>query len=53
VAIDVVIGDVAVFSFPDVIGEPTDGEKIGRAIQLDAFVEGKAFARSDFVRDWL
>src|SRR6266705_6991689 len=51
VAIDVVVGDVAVFPFPDVIGKPADGEKVGRAIQLDAFVEGEAFARADFVRD--
>ena len=53
VTIDVVVGDVAVLLFPDVIGEPADGEKVGRAIQSDAFVEGKAFARADFVRNGL
>src|SRR5882672_131888 len=51
VTIDVVVGDVAVFLLADIIGEPADGEKVGRAIKLDAFVEGKAFAGADFVRD--
>src|SRR5205814_4173412 len=51
VTIDIVVGDVAVFFFAVVIGERADGGVVGRAIKLNAFVGGKAFARADVVRD--
>src|SRR5262249_51162807 len=53
VAIDIVIGDVAVLFFANVIGEPAGGEKIWRAIELHAVVEGETFSRENFVRDGL
>src|SRR5882762_2623649 len=53
VAGDVEIGDVAVFFFTDVIGEPSDCQQIGRAIEVDAIFEGEAFAGEDFVGDGL
>src|SRR3981189_488815 len=34
VPVDVVIGDAAMFFLADVIREPADGEKIGRAMEL-------------------
>ena len=39
VAVDVVIGDVAVALFADVIGQPADSEQIGRAVERHAIVE--------------
>ena len=51
VAIDVEIGDVAVAFFAYVIGEPADGEKIGRAIQRDAIFEREALAGENFCGD--
>jgi hypothetical protein len=51
VAVDVVIGHVAVFLLADVIGEPTHGEQVGGAIKLDAVAERETFAGEDFVGD--
>ena len=51
VAIDVVIGDVAVALFADVIGEPADREKIGSFVESDAVVKGEALAGKDLVGD--
>ena len=51
VAIDVVIGDVAVALFADVVGQPADGKQIGRLVERDAVVKGEALAREDFVGD--
>src|SRR5882762_518692 len=53
VAINVEIGDVAVFFFADVVGEPADGQQIGRAIEVDAVFEREAFVGEDFARDGL
>jgi len=44
VAVDVVVGDVAVLFLADVVGEPADSEKVRRTIELDAVVKRKAFA---------
>ena len=53
VAIDVEIADVAVARFADVVGEPADGEKVGRAIESDAVGGGEALAGQNFVGDGL
>jgi hypothetical protein len=53
VAVDVVIGDVAVALFADVIRQPADGEQVGRAEQGDAVVKGEAFAGQHLVGDGL
>src|SRR5215470_17574759 len=45
VAVDVVIRDIAVFFFADVVGEPPYSEQIRRAVKLDAIVKWEAFAR--------
>jgi hypothetical protein len=34
-----------------VVGEPADGEEIGRTVKCDAVIEREAFARENFVRD--
>ncbi len=53
VPVDVVIGDVPVALFADVVGEPADGEKIRRTVQCDAIVHAEAFAGENFVCDGL
>ncbi len=53
VAINVVVGDIAMALFSNIVGEPTDGEKVGRAIQRHAIVEGQALAGEHLVRDGL
>ena len=53
VAIDVVIGDVAVALFANEIGQPAHGQQIGRAIERHAIVEGEAFARQHLIGDGL
>jgi hypothetical protein len=51
VAIDVVIGDVAMFFFTDVIGEPAYCEQVGGAIESNPVVERKALAGENSVGD--
>ena len=53
VAVDVVISDVAVALFADVIGQPADGEQIGRFVESDAVVEGQALAGEGLCRRWV
>src|SRR6202171_6805747 len=48
VAIDVEVGDVAVALLADVVGEPTDGEEIGRAIERDTVGGVKALPGENF-----
>src|SRR6266446_812219 len=49
VPVDVEIGDVAVFFLADVICEPANGQEVRRAVQRDAVVKGKPFARENFL----
>ena len=51
VAVDVVISDVAMALFADEVGQPADGQQIGRAVDSYAIVEGEAFARQHLVGD--
>ena len=51
VAIDVVIGDVAVFFLADVVGEPAYREQVGGAVESDAVVEGQSLAGENSVGD--
>ncbi len=53
VAIDVVISDVAVALFANVIGQPAYRQKIGRFVKRDAVFKRKALARQDFISDGL
>src|ERR1700752_555655 len=48
VAIDVVVGDVALAVLANVVGEPADGEEIGRAVQGDAIFSVEACAGEHF-----
>src|ERR1700680_5143934 len=52
VAIDVVIGEVAVALLANVVGEPAYGEKIGRAVEGDAVINGQTHTGQNFVGDW-
>ena len=42
VAVDVVIRDVAMALFANIVGEPADSEQVGRVIQRHAIVEAEA-----------
>src|SRR5580692_6124893 len=53
VAIDVVIGDIAVALLTHVVRQPSDRKKIGGTIQRDAVLHAQAFAGEDFFRDGL
>ena len=51
VAIDVEVGDVAVESLADEVGEPADGEDVAGLVEGDAVIEGEALTRVDFGGD--
>ena len=51
VAIDVVIGDVAVALFANIIGQPAHREKIGGLIQSDTVLKGEALASEYSIGD--
>ena len=53
VPVDVEIGDVAVALLANVVGQPANGQQIGRAVQQDAVVNAKAFTGEHFARDGL
>ena len=53
VAVHIVVGDIAVARFADVVGQPANGEKIGSLVERNAIVKGEALARQHFVGDRL
>ena len=53
VAIHVVIGDVAVALFADVIGQPADRQQVWSFVQSDAVVEGTGARRRRPCRRWV
>ena len=53
VPVDVEVADVAVALLADVVGEPADGQQVGRAIEGDAVVEVEPLAGQHLVGDRL
>jgi hypothetical protein len=51
VTVDVEIGDVAMFLFADVVGEPADGEQVRRTIEFNAIFKREALIRENSIRD--
>ena len=53
VAIDVEVGVIAVQTFANVVGHPSDGENVAGAVEREAVFGGEAFAGKDFgVNRW-
>ena len=53
VAIDVEVADVAVALLANVVGEPAEGQQVGRAVEREAVVGVQALAGQDFLGDGL